>query len=260
MPEHSHPRPRRYYRELRGATKPHLISFDDGNRYIVKFKGNRFGNRILVNEYIADQLAKLLGLSCGDGQVVAVDAFFISKEPKLQGRNLEAGLQFGSTFINDGHDRDNFSEAYIPDLKNRDRLPEVIVFDTFVCNTDRHSGNLLLVFDDPTRKNTSCEFVLIDHSHILGGYEWSEHTLPSLRDNEQLYACVITFDHVQPRMDVFEPFLLKLEALTPDVLKPVVDSIPSEWGITSSERRALLDFLVIRKDRVRNIISKHLSS
>lgn len=253
MPVHSHPRPKRYHRAFQSATNPHLIEFDDGAKYVVKFKGNPQGNHVLISEYVVSELIHLLQFAGRRGRLVAVDAYFISTEPNLQGRNLEAGLQFGLPLL---EDYENFSDANIPNLKNRGALPQVIVLDTFTVNTDRHSGNLLLLFEDETRQNKSCEFVLIDHSHVFGGPQWNEHTLRQLANNNELRASLINFNNVQPRLEVFEPFLVKLEALSPEQIEAIINGVPTEWGFPSAERGALLDFLVTRKDIVRDIINR----
>jgi hypothetical protein len=72
-----------------------MIRFSDDQRYIVKFKGNPRGNRVLVNEYVCNKLVQALELSGLEGQVLTVDAFFISNEPQLKSRNLNSGLQYG---------------------------------------------------------------------------------------------------------------------------------------------------------------------
>lgn len=189
---------------------------------------------------------------------MAVDAYFISIEPNLQGKGLEAGLQFGSPH---NPDPENFSERNIPHLTNRGNLAEVIVLDTLACNTDRHSGNLLLLFEDKTKKNKSCKFVMIDHTHIFGGPRWNEHTIKDLQNSDILYASeAVNLNHVPPKMGVFEPFLQQIEALTSETIETMIDSVPNEWGLSSAERKALLDFVVARKSKVRTTISQRIGS
>lgn len=254
MPEH--PKPRRYLRGFSSATSPHLIQFDDGERYVVKFKGNPSGNHVLVSEYVVSELIQLLQFSGRPGRIVAVDAQYISLEPNLQGQGLTGGLQFGSPFLDD---YENFSDIYIPHLKNRVDLPQVIVLDTLVCNADRHSGNLLLLFEDKTRQNKACDFVIIDHSHVFERPGWDEHSLRTLQSDNRLYANVVNFNNIPKRLDVFEPFLLRLEALTQDQIEAVISNVPTEWDFSSTQQKALRDFLVLRKGQVRGIISHHLN-
>jgi hypothetical protein len=42
---------RRLVRKMRGGAQAHLIEADDGHFYVVKFRNNPQGRRILVNEW-----------------------------------------------------------------------------------------------------------------------------------------------------------------------------------------------------------------
>jgi len=82
----------RYEHPLRGGvTQPHVILFNDGNKYVVKFKNNRAcGRKALISEFIVSKFAKIVKFSIKDGQIVQVGKTLCSV-PQLQ--NLEFGLQ-----------------------------------------------------------------------------------------------------------------------------------------------------------------------
>jgi hypothetical protein len=240
---------------LTGGTQPHIIGMSDGNDYVVKFKGNAQGTGVLVNEYMVNELIARLGFEGGRGRVVVADAMFISNEPHLSTKHLQAGPQFASPYYKN---HDNFSDAFLDHLQNRAKLPQVIVLDTLICNDDRGSGNLLLVFDDPTKRD--CRFVLIDHGHAFGGPNWDEHTLKTLQGSTKLFANAVNLSNVPKTIDVFEPFLLKLETLSPGEIQAIIESVPADWGLHSANRKALLDFLVVRKDKVRAVITSQLAT
>jgi hypothetical protein len=229
------------------ATRPHLLGFDDGNRYVTKFRGNPEGDKVLASEYIASELIRELAFAGIPSKIVTVDAAFISNQPELTG--LTAGLQFGSF-----HERDNqpFSPAAISRLTNRDDLPQVLVFDTYVVNGDRHPGNILLV-EDPTRSSLAYRFAMIDHSHIFGTPRWDSHSLRSFHGYSTVPISALNYGHVGAKFDVFEPFLSRLEALAPSTIQSIIDGIPSEWGVPSTDRAALKDFLEVRRSSVRPI-------
>jgi hypothetical protein len=239
---------------LTGGTQPHVLALSDGRDYLVKFKGNPQGTRALINEYVVNELIAKLEFEGGRGRVVVADAFFLSNEPHLSGRNLESGHQFATPYY---EHHDNFTDAFLNRMENRDKLPQVIVLDTFVCNNDRGSGNLLMVFEDPTKQD--CRFILIDHSVAFGGNTWNEGTLKSLRDSPQLFQNVVNLGHFPRDLAVFEPFLLRLEALTEDEIRAIIKSVPIDWGLHSADSEALLDFLVARKDKVRQILTSQLA-
>ncbi len=238
-----------------GGSQPHVIGLSDGHDYLVKFKGNPQGTRVLANEYVANELIAKLQFEGARGKIIIADAFFISKEPNLQNRNLEAGHQFASPYFKH---HDNFSNSILAHLENRNDLPQVIVLDNFICNNDRGSGNLLLVFNDPSKPD--CRFVLVDQGHAFGGPNWDQHSLKTLQDNATLHVNAGIFPDIPYKMDVFEPLLIRLEALTRDEIEAIIDGVPSDWGLHSADRNALLDFLVARKDKVRNILQTHLAA
>jgi len=164
-------------------------------------------------------------------------------------------LQYASPYV---EDHDDYNAGYVPQLTNRDALPEVIAFDTFICNRDRSPGNVLISFADPSRNNRSCTFHLVDHSEAFGTGRWSEETLKSLQNDENIYVYAVTFDHISPKMDAFESSLVRLEALTPAKIKEIIEGVPSEWKLFIGEATALEEFLIDRKAKVRAILAKHL--
>ncbi len=238
-----------------GGSQPHVIGASDGNDYLIKFKGNPQGTGVLVNEYVVNELVAKLGFEGGHGKIVVANAFFISNQPNLQTKNLQAGLQFASPYYKH---HDNFKEALLDRMENRYKLPQVPILDTFICNDDRGSGNLLTIFDDPAKLD--CRFMLIDHGHAFGGPEWTEHTLKNLQNSTKFFANVVSLTNIPRKMEVFEPFLLQLEALTSEEIQAIINSVPGDWGLRTADSKALLDFLVTRKDKVREILSTQLAA
>jgi len=136
----------------------------------------------------------------------------------------------------------------------------VIAFDTFICNKDRSAGNLLISIIDPKQKKKDCEVFLIDHTEAGRGGNWNEDSLKALHKDEEIYIDVVNFNHVPAEMDAFDSALLRLEALTPDIIAEIVRGVPSEWRLPLGAAHAFTEFLVDRKDKVRPIIAKHLKA
>jgi hypothetical protein len=242
----------RYEAALRGSTRPHLLRFDDGNSYVTKFRGNPKGDRILISEFVASALLRELDFARLDGRIVNVDSDLISNQPELAG--LTGGPQFGSLYepVNVP-----FSAKDLIHLTNRNDLPQFILFNALLCNVDQHLGNILFV-KDRSQSATAYRFVMIDHSHIFGGPEWNDHALDIRKKNPDLYLSPVNLiDDAPDKLEVLEPFLLRLEALTEHSIRSILDDVPGEWGFTSSDMSALLDFLMIRKDFLRFLVSRN---
>lgn len=52
-----------HIRPMRGGAQSHLMRCSNNKFYVVKFRNNPQGVRILANEFVFSHLAKLLGLS-----------------------------------------------------------------------------------------------------------------------------------------------------------------------------------------------------
>lgn len=252
MPTPSHPRALAYIEPFTSVTSPHLIEFDDGEYYVVKFKDNPWGHRVVVNEYVVSRIASLLGFSHKTGKLVYVSQQFIDDEPHAQG--LKEGIQFGAPYFDDFID---FSPENVKELKNAKDLGQVPVLDTLFCNNDRHPGNILVVHEGRVGTR-SARFYLVDHSHAFEGKDWTIETLEELAKTRELYVDTVDFRVVPQRMASFEPFLVKLASLKTSAIKDVIDSIPNEWDLDRYEKQALLEFISTRKNLVRSIIDEHL--
>lgn len=229
MSQPSYPKAKRYIKaEEGGVTKPHTIAFNNGRSYVVKFKGNGVGTHVLIKELVVSRVAAALEFSHKPGEIVEVDEAFLSGQPALRG--LDAGLQFGSPHLGSPFP---FDDSHVPQLRNKRELAQVMVLDTLFCNRDRHVNNILIVYEDEQQKN-SCKFYMVDHSHVLGHDQWGESVLRGLINNDELFLRDVGFDHVPRKMGAFEPFLEKLESLSDSSVEQIVDSVPGEWGMTTT--------------------------
>src|SRR5208337_5526831 len=106
-----------HIRPMRGGSQPHLMRCSDGHYYVVKFRNNPQGSRILVNEHVAGKLAKLLGLPCPETCLVKVREELVRLTSglaiELRSRKIpvEPGLTFGSQHpsYQNGHGRRSVS-------------------------------------------------------------------------------------------------------------------------------------------------------
>jgi hypothetical protein len=91
--------PVKYIKPLQGKSKPHLILFNNNLKYVVKFKDNPQGKKLVVNEYVVNCLAQYLTLPVPPFTVVSIPQEFINEHPHFPQHNHLAGLQFASLFI-----------------------------------------------------------------------------------------------------------------------------------------------------------------
>jgi hypothetical protein len=132
-------------RRMRGGAQAHLMRCADDSFYVVKFRNNPQGERILANELLSTRLAARLGLPVASAAVVEVRAGLIEKTEDLVmqlGRGREPcapGMQFGSLYP--GKPAATVVYDFLPDeqlrqVENLDAFAGMLVFDKWTCNTN----------------------------------------------------------------------------------------------------------------------------
>ena len=120
---------------------PQIILFDNGNKYLVKFKNNPQGDRMLMREYVGTMLAQQLGTPTVPCEIVYIPESFIL-EVELDKYKFKQGNQFASLYI------DNCMGLWLhpqkKQIQNRHILAGIIVFDFWLRNEDRDESNILL--------------------------------------------------------------------------------------------------------------------
>lgn len=246
------PEARVYIRPVMGSgSRAQIILFDDGRYYVVKFKGNIQGCRVLPNELIAARLADLLQVPVCEGAVVRVSQEFIDFEPELYRHPFIGGLQFGSLFYEGAFS--NPPARLLREIGDSQLFASIIVFDHLIANWDRsnHGDNVLFLAE------TSPRLVLIDHGHAFHSPEWTVATLEQSALPVEPY-----FGHFYRSLselmegEPFEEPLSRVEALNEESLRSIMLDVPLEWGIYEEEREAMVEYLMRRKMHVRAAIEK----
>lgn len=138
-----------------GHARPYLCRGTDGHLYYVK--GQQTNRASLWREWICAHLAKALGLPIPPFALVQVDETLVEELP----RNLRdiGGLPaFGSR----QHPSAGWLELGIADQVPRHLQRDILMFDWWVHNTDRITGNPNLLWDAAHEA-----VVVIDHNHAL---------------------------------------------------------------------------------------------
>ena len=135
----------------------------------------------LVNELLVNILGRRLGLPIPKGFLLRAKPSDLPGSIALNNLNQEA-LVFGSQALKHpslARRYKNNNAEVIKWLKaNCKILDDTIIFDDFVANTDRHSGNLLV---------DGKETWLIDHGHCFTGPQW----VPADLVSNQIYTNVM---------------------------------------------------------------------
>lgn len=136
----------RYVVPLReGGSLPAVVEADDGQAYVVKFRGAGQGPRALVAEVVAGQLGRALGLPVPELVVVELDPAVGRNEgdPEIQSLLVaSAGDNAGLAFLAGAI---GFDPAARPTIA-AELAARIVAFDAFVQNMDRTAKNTNLLW------------------------------------------------------------------------------------------------------------------
>lgn len=232
----------------KGHSRPHLIRFNDGNDYVVKFKNNPTGTRMLVNEYVAGKLAMLLNLPVVPFRTVYITRKFIEANASLFQSGFRSGYQFASLFIKDSTYLPKEFDSNQPiNITNREQLSGVIAFDYWLGNIDRNRKNLLL----KSIPGIGYEFYMIDHGHCFMDSMWTVETLKAMPDMSDSWRKAHRHYIFLLQGDGgIAAYIKRIIEVPRKVLESVVRSIPADWDVSEIEREALIEFLVESQNRL----------
>ncbi|SFN48193.1 hypothetical protein SAMN05216207_101515 [Pseudonocardia ammonioxydans] len=207
----------RYVTPLReGGSLPGLMEADDLGTYAVKFVAAGQGRSVLVNEIVAGELARGLGLPVPELVTVEVDGDLGRTEPDQEVQELlqrSAGRNLGTDFLPGALDLDPLAFDVGPECAG-----QVLWFDALVGNVDRswRNANMLLWHRSP---------YLIDHGATLTfAHDWSAAERFPAKPFD-------AGDHVllgaHPDLGAADAALAPL--VTGELLDRVLALVPDEW-------------------------------
>ena len=241
---------------MRGSSRAHLMEDSDAQLWVVKFKNNPHGRRVLASELLAGRLANRVGLTVPECDKVHVSERLIQETPDLVMRfegleePCEPGWQLGSRYIGEGMVAPVRNCIDLKQLCSAENLKEfagMLAFDKWTENID---GREVLFVRNNLRKRYTAVFV--DHGHCFHAGRWCFEDVPlrgAYARNEP-YAKVNGWPS-------FEPWLGRIEHLHPDVVREIAGSIPEEWYYGRlSELNELVRLLLERRGGVRRLIQE----
>jgi len=250
---------KRWVESIPTSTGPAIIVTDAGQA-LIKALGNKEGPHALACEWIGTKLAAWLGLATYDIAIMKVTED--DEIPLGHGRRAKAGpaivirWEKGETWSNVPGQLEQTSN-------HENTIPGIVVLDTWLRNPDRYPppgthwkprpDNVFLSVE----KGSADPPVLkaIDHSACLAwGKDLTEALahIHTVRD-DRLYGLFPLFRPFVTRISI-RPWLLRLAVFDQHLGASLVDTIPTEWNLTTKVRRAIVELLSRRASYVADTI------
>lgn len=209
----------RYITPLReGGSLPAIIAADDGQLYVLKFRGAGQGRKALIAELLAGELGRALGLPVPEIVFVELDPALGRSEPDGEIHDLvdaSAGL--------------NLALAYLPGALAYDPLAPptaalelasaIVWFDAYTMNVDRTARNTNMLVVDR-------QLWLIDHGAAL----YIHHTWANYHERSRGRFPQVKEHVLLPHAHALAAADARLAAeLTRELIEAVVALIPPAW-------------------------------
>jgi hypothetical protein len=250
-----------HVRRMRGGSQSHLMRCSNNRLYVVKFRNNPQGVRVLANEFIVSNIAQIIGLSVPTPAIVEVDEGLIQHSPEL---NIcvpdsapvpcDGGLQYGSEYAIDplvGRVWDWLPIEELERVRNRREFAGMLLLDKWLCNLD--SRQTVFWRRGIERKYSAC---FIDHGNCLGASDWEfrDHTLRGAFPRNEVYRDIAGWES-------FEPWMSRITNLNENLIWSVVSSTPPLWYRSDrSALQKLAETIIARRSMVNPFIERFRSS
>jgi HipA-like kinase len=227
---------------------------EDPNLYIVKFRGNNQGVRVVFNEYVSGRIGEFIGAPFGDHALIEVSD---GLHPPNGTQHITArmpGVQFATTYYSNNAQTDMAQLKAATNFQSH--FPAVLVFDTLIARGD---GRQYVVYSSPHAQNGQRDTgVIFDHGFAFTGSPgWTVATLTANNNCQANNGLGLKND--LGGIETYAPFLDAVENLSQDDLRLIVHEPPlQEWGVGEDEATALVNWLNTRKGQVRAAIQAYL--
>ena len=243
-------------RRMRGGAQSQLMLGADGALWVVKFRNNPQGQRVLANEFLATRISQAVGLAVPPCDVVEVSEWLAANSPEMEldlGRGVrarcEAGLQFGSRFVGGlmpGQVVDYLPEAHLGEIRNLPEFAGMLVVDKWTGNCNGRQA----VFERKARER-KYRAIFIDQGFCFNAGDWNFPDAP-LRG---VYPRNLVYEQVTG-WESFEPWLSRVEAFRGEALGRIAEEIPPAWyGGDPGTLERLMEQLLQRRERVRDLLA-----
>jgi hypothetical protein len=242
----------RYATPLReGGSLPAIVEADDDGLYVLKFRGAGHGEKALVAEVVAGELARAAGLPVPEIVVALLDQDLARTEPDPEIHALihdSAGLNVALDYLPGSVNFDPVVHRLDAGLASR-----IVWFDALVSNVDRtpRNTNMLMWHGAPW---------LIDHGSAL----YFHHAPGWEREAERPRAPFERIrDHVLLKAATALPDADRTlaTALTADVIADVLALVPDAWlgettAAAAARRHAYQQYFALRLEAPRPFVEE----
>jgi hypothetical protein len=238
---------------MRGGSQAAMVRTDRG-LYVVKWKQNPQHRRVLVNEAIAAELLRRLGVAA-DWAMVHADRRFLESNPEAQiflkndTISVEIGWHFGSKVPVDPEKKaifDLLPTHLMPFVDNLNDFLTVFAFDHWVDNTD---GRQAVYFRTPSNLFSA---KMIDNGYAFGGSDWRMRDRPvgkGIPNFSEYYASPCADEQ-------FEAAVASIQAIARTEFDAMQRLVPEEWVENDGAALSrLLDELSDRSKRLPDLIA-----
>jgi hypothetical protein len=219
----------------------HLITFDDGKDYVVKLYKEE-ESKALINEWFAYCIARYMELPVPPSYLVEMPEEFVASIPNNE-KFKYTTKQFASKYIENSV---NGHEVNAIDIINKEDLAKIIVFDYWLCNTDRTRKNVLLEEKTPGNYFLS----VIDHAEICGSFNWTVNDLQQLPQTLMKSSTHEMMAKFIQEEDDFNKQIKLIQTIPTQLLEEILSFVPSDWDLSSDEQSELIKALVYRRDKI----------
>ncbi|WP_220751642.1 HipA family kinase [Apilactobacillus xinyiensis] len=239
-----------------GYTHPFIVKCDNSDNtselFVLKAINKDICGKALFNELVCGRLAEQLGMSIPRFQIVNLTNDIILNTPEMQQLDFIAGPCFASLYRKGR----GMSQTYVKISKNKNRLPEIILFDQIILNIDRCKRTDNILFDSKTKS-----FFLIDHTEAfdiaqIWNIEELKHRMnktPPYLTSELKGEC---YDNISCLVKGMNDFRRFKEAAKKINYNDLIKNIPDEWGVSKEEQEFILIFLKSRFNQIDDIIKE----
>jgi hypothetical protein len=235
-------KPISYVKKLEGKSNTHLITFDDGNDYAVKFFLPGF-EKSLPNEWVAYCLARYLQLPIPFAQIVEIPPEFFTEIPNFIESTSKS--QFASRYIPgclNGHE-----VSHIKKIVNEEQLASIILFDHWLSNGDRTRKNILL---KQQLEADTYHLWIIDHAECFGSYNWTEEEVEDLPVKILKSATHRLMVQFVKDDSAFYEALEVIQTLPNFLIEEIISVIPEDWQVSAEEKKVISQYLNRRRRKI----------
>jgi hypothetical protein len=228
----------------KGVSNAHCVIAENGQEYIVKspcFAPDH--PHVAANEYIAARLANAIGLPILDFRIL-----------EMAGHPL-----FASGWMDKGTFCPQTTRELFAKCQNRDRVYDLVVFDCWINNTDRHQENLLVREIRPRGAAEPRHTLLCnDHSHCLVRPKKAATELASQLDAPPVSHPNLAFVTEAVTQSARLADALRTAASVPDdTIKAAFSEMPVAFLPSAQDGKLMCEYLLERRDRLADIFRAH---